>query len=300
MHYTGTIWRPPYEASSLLLEVTAGCTHHGCKFCTLYSDLPAPFKLSPMAHVEGDLQEAQAQLELWGQRHKVRRTFLTGGNPFVLHPQRLLDIAARVKHHFPQNETIGCFARVTDITQKSDEELSALQAAGYDGLTIGIETGDDQALAFMNKGYRASDILQQCRRLDLAGIGYHFFYLTGISGAGRGEEGARATAAVCNQLHPRRIGTSMLTLYPDSALYQEAQAGRWQEAGELEKYRELKALVDALDIPVWFGALGASNAIPMEGILPKDKATLSTLLDHISRGMGEAQLRQYRTQLDHL
>ena len=152
----------------------------------------------------------------------------------------------------------------------------------------------------MNKGYRASDILQQCRRLDRAGIGYHFFYLTGISGAGRGEEGARATAAVCNQLHPRRIGTSMLTLYPDSALYQEVQAGRWQEAGELEKYRELKALVDALDIPVWFGALGASNAIPMEGILPKDKATLSTLLDHISRGMGEAQLRQYRTQLDHL
>ena len=92
----------------------------------------------------------------------------------------------------------------------------------------------------------------------------------------------------------------MLTLYPDAPLYQEVQAGRWQEAGELEKYRELKALVDALDIPVWFGALGASNAIPMEGTLPKDKATLSTLLDHISRGMNEAQLRQYRTQLDHL
>ncbi len=40
MHYTGTIWRPPYEAASLLLQVTAGCTHHKCKFCTLYNDLP--------------------------------------------------------------------------------------------------------------------------------------------------------------------------------------------------------------------------------------------------------------------
>ena len=47
MHYTGTIWRPPYEAGSLLLQVTAGCTHHKCKFCTLYADLPFPFRLSP-------------------------------------------------------------------------------------------------------------------------------------------------------------------------------------------------------------------------------------------------------------
>lgn len=36
MHYTGTIWRPPYEADSLIIEATAGCTHHRCKFCTLY------------------------------------------------------------------------------------------------------------------------------------------------------------------------------------------------------------------------------------------------------------------------
>lgn len=48
MHYTGTIWRPPYEASSLLLEVTAGCTHHKCKFCTLYADLPFQFRMSPL------------------------------------------------------------------------------------------------------------------------------------------------------------------------------------------------------------------------------------------------------------
>ena len=47
MHYTGTIWRPPYEAGSLLIEVTAGCTHHKCKFCTLYDDLPFKFRMSP-------------------------------------------------------------------------------------------------------------------------------------------------------------------------------------------------------------------------------------------------------------
>lgn len=59
MHYTGTIWRPPYEADSLLLEVTAGCTHHKCKFCTLYSDLPFKFRMTPMEDIERDLLEVQ-------------------------------------------------------------------------------------------------------------------------------------------------------------------------------------------------------------------------------------------------
>lgn len=300
MHYTGTIWRPPYEAESLLLEVSAGCTHHRCKFCTLYHDLPFSFKKTPLAVIEADLDEAQTQLSLWGTAHQVRRVFLTGANPFVFPAPHLLDIASRIKTRFPKAETIGCFARVTDISPKSDAELAQLQAAGYDGLTIGIETGDDEALSFMDKGYRAADILTQCRRLDQAGIGYHFFYLAGISGAGRGAIGARATAEVCNQLHPRRIGSSMLTLYPESRLWQEVQAGRWREAGELEKYQELNVLVEHLDIPVWFAALGASNAIPIQGTLPKDKAVLSTLLGEIIRVGSEGQLRQYREHLPHL
>ena len=59
MHFTGTIWRPPYEADSLLLEVTAGCTHHKCKFCTLYGDLPFKFRMTPMEDIENDLLEVQ-------------------------------------------------------------------------------------------------------------------------------------------------------------------------------------------------------------------------------------------------
>ena len=57
MHYTGTIWRPPYEATSLLIEVTAGCTHHKCKFCTLYNDLPYKFRMSPLEDIEADLKK---------------------------------------------------------------------------------------------------------------------------------------------------------------------------------------------------------------------------------------------------
>lgn len=299
MHYTGTIWRPPYEASSLLLEVTAGCTHHSCKFCTLYEDLPFSFRMSPLADVEADLKEAAQRYKLW-KGFRVTRTFLTGANPFVLQAEKLLAIAGLIRKYFPDNKTIGGFSRITDISLKTDEQLKKLKEAGYDGLTIGVETGDDAALAFMNKGYQSDEILTQCRRLDQAGIGYKFFYLTGISGLENGEKGARATAEICNQLHPDMIGANMLTVYPNSELYAEIQKGRWQEESELEKYRELKVLVENLQISVGFGMLGASNAVQIQGQLPEDREKILAVLDEIMSGVSEEELRDYRKNLRHL
>lgn len=299
MHYTGTIWRPPYEASSLLLEVTAGCTHHKCKFCTLYDDLPFSFRMSPMDDIEADLREAKAQVGKW-KEYKVWRTFLTGANPFVLKYDRLMTIADSIRRYFPENQTIGCFARITDIALKSDAQLRSLREVGYDGLTIGMETGDDEALHFMNKGYQSSDIVEQCRRLDEVGISYNFFYLTGVSGAGRGEEGARATAEVCNQLSPKLVGANMLTIYPQSELFDEIQNGNWSEEGEIEKYRELRVLVDNLEISTVFAALGASNAIQIQGKLPKEKERLLAVLDEVIDSMKEEELRKYRKNLPHL
>ena len=311
MHYTGTIWRPPYEASSLLLEVTAGCTHHKCKFCTLYNDLPFKFRMSPLEDVESDLQEAQlwstdpismltARLQGLPRPERIQRAFLTGANPFVLKSERLLAIADLIRQYVPSIKTIGCFARITDVTLKSDKELASLHQAGYDGLTIGIETGDDEALRFMNKGYAAADIVKQCQRLDQAGIHYSFFYLVSISGAGRGEIGAKATADVCNQLHPTLIGVNMLTIYPDSELYQEIQRGNWKEESEIEKYKEIRTLLESLEIPIQFAALGASNAFQFQGTLPEDKAVLAAALDKIIETVKEDDLREYRVNLRHL
>ncbi len=299
MHYTGTIWRPPYEASSLLLEATAGCTHHRCKFCTLYNDLSFLFRMSPIEDMEADLEEARQRYSRF-PKCRVKRVFLTGANPFVLTYERLMEIAGLIHNYFPEASSIGSFARVTDVTLKLDEELAALHKAGYDGLTIGMETADDEALAFMDKGYLTADILEQCGRLDRAGIRYNFFYLTGISGAGRGEEGARLTAAVCNSLHPGIVGANMLTLYPDSRLYGEMRQGNWREESETEKYREVRTLIAELKIPTIFAAMGASNAYQMWGELPEDREKLLSFLDGVIENVGEDELRRYRKSVHHL
>lgn len=187
MHYTGTVWRPPYDVNSLLLEGTAGCTHHKCKFCTLYDDIPFKFRMSPLEDIEADLKEVKGHFRLW-KFNRVSRTFLVGDNPFVLKASRLLDISSLIKKYFSTNQSICCFSRIKDITLKTDEELIELRKAGYNWLTIGIETGDEEALEFMNKGYKAQDIITQCKRLYNLGISCNFFYLTGISGIGRLEK----------------------------------------------------------------------------------------------------------------
>jgi len=213
---------------------------------------------------------------------------------------RLERIAGLVRTYFPLCGSIGCFARITDVTGKTDQELARLARAGYDGITIGVESGDGEALAFMDKGYAPEDIIAQTRRLDGAGIGYHFFYLAGIAGAGKGAESAVRSAEVFNRTHPRRVGSSMLTVFPESRLYQEIRAGNWTEAGEKEKLEEVRTLVEHLDIPVIFAALGASNAVNMEGRLPEDRAGLLSALDKVIAQYSEADLRRYREGLPHL
>ncbi len=298
MHYTGTIWRPPYEAGSLLLEVTAGCTHHKCKFCTLYNDLPFTFRLSPLEDIEADLQEAAKRNRMWGW--KDRRVFLTGANPFVLRYTFLMEIAGLVKKYFPSYRSIGSFARITDISMKSDKELIQLKKAGFNGLTIGMETADDKALGFMNKGYSKNDILVQCRRLEQAGISYKFFYLVGISGKNKGTEGAKVTAEICNQLHTELVGANMLTIYKNSLLYQEIRKGNWRPESEMEKYKEMKTLVKNLSIETEFATMGASNAVQLYGILPKDRMKLLSVLDGIIDNVDEKELEYYRKNLRHL
>ncbi|MCI9554418.1 MAG: radical SAM protein [Oscillibacter sp.] len=311
MHFHGIIWRPPYEAGSLLLQATAGCTHHACKFCTLYEDLPFRFRMSPLEEVEADLQEAQlwgtdpmamlsARLQGLPRAERVRRVFLVGANPFVMLPKRLEEIAGLIRQYLPTVESIGCFARVTDVGLKSGEELRRLRALGYDGLTVGVETGDGEALAFMNKGYQPRDIVEQAGRLDEAGISYSFFYLAGISGAGRGTEGALRSAEIFNQTHPKRVGSSMLTIFPNSELYREIQAGRWKEESELEKLEELKTLIGHLEIPARFETDGASNLLHIRGTLPEDRDLLTARLERLMAGTSEEELRAYRVSLKHL
>ena len=82
---------------------------------------------------------------------RASRIFLAGSEPFELKALHLRKIASLVRAVLrPMQEHQGASPRPI-WRQKTDEELAELAAVGFDGLTIGIETGDEEALAFMDK-----------------------------------------------------------------------------------------------------------------------------------------------------
>ena len=191
-------------------------------------------------------------------------------------------------------ESIGGFVRIGDLRHKSDADLAQWARLGVDDLTIGVETGYDPALAFMDKGHTAADELAQCHRLDEAGIRYSFFYLAGIAGAGRGEEAARASAAVFSQLNSVRVGILSMTLFPDSRLAEDVRAGRFRMAGERELLREIRMLVAELACKTLVSTAHVSDAVHVEGVLPHDRAPMLARLDRAIAELDEGALSRYR------
>ena len=270
MHYTGTIWRPPYEASSMILEVTAGCTHHQCKFCTLYDDLPFKFRMTPIDDIEADLKEAKGKFRIW-IAHKISRTFLTGANPFVMSYGNLAERALLIHDYLVECQTIAMFSSIRDIKNKKVWQLRRLRSLGINGISIGTESGDNSTLLLANKGYTAKDLIEQCRKLDEAGIEYYFVYMTGLAGKGNGYRNAVNSAKVFSKVNPRFISVDSLTLFPDTELYRKAQERNFIPAGEKERLEELQTFIKHLQIRTHLFANSVSNFYPTTAFLPKER-----------------------------
>ncbi|MFM2481828.1 radical SAM protein [Celerinatantimonas sp. YJH-8] len=291
MHYTGPVIRPPHEANSILLEVTVGCTHNSCRFCTFYHGIP--YRIAAKKQIESDLKEARLRYP------DARRLYAVGGDPFTLRTAKLIDLAQLIRSYFPEIN-IGMYARVDSIYNKTIADLKVLKAEGINDLVIGIESGDDDILNFMDKGYAASDILRECQKLEAAEIAYRVIFLGGLAGAGNGARNARNTAEVLNQLHPTHMYMTSVAVQAESRLYQDVRAGHFTEASEYERIEETLLLVRALTNPIILLGQSVANPVNFIAALPQDYDELTAMLEQTLQrftGRDEASLRAYREHL---
>jgi len=298
MHFTGRTWRPPYESYSVIIQATSGCTYNKCKFCSLYHG--ECFRMSPMNEFEEDLAEIKSY------QPNGRRIFLTGANPFAMSYENLKLRALTVRDYLIKCQTIAMFASIRDIESKTVEQLRKLRAMGVNGLSIGMESGDDETLAFVNKGYTSAGIVEQLAKLDEAGIEYYLVYMTGLAGQGNGQRNALRTAKVLNQIspyfvqNPYFLNIDSLTLFPDTELYQMAQRGEFTPASEKERLQELITLVENLQLRTRLQANTISNFKPITGFLPKEKGKVIGELQYILETTSEEEMVSYRNSLDSL
>ncbi|MDL2267652.1 radical SAM protein [Desulfovibrio sp. OttesenSCG-928-G15] len=253
MRFTETVYRPPQEAKSLLLRATQGCTYNRCNFC--YISRGNPFMSNPVAGLEREVLEKKEQPGL------TKHIYLVGSNPFALPFETLAAYAAVISGHIPDFAEISTQAMVRDVAAKTDEELRRLCGLGIRHLYIGTENGNDAALALMNKGHTSKEALTQLWRLDAAGIAYTTQYILGMAGSGQGRRSAAATAAFFNQVHPRRITTTGLTVFPGAPLARMLADGTFVQASEKEKVEEMLAFLERLTTDTLFDSMHYLNAL---------------------------------------
>lgn len=275
MTYTGPVFRPPFEANSLLLEVTVGCSHNKCTFCTMYKDVP--FHVSPIEQIEHDLIEAK---RLYGS---VRRVFLVNADPFVLSASRLKEIAEKINEVFPEIETITMYASIKNISGKTDEELKELRKLKINELNIGLETGMDEALNKLNKGFTLEEARTQLKRLNKAGIDFSVNIIIGAAGSGKSIENAIATSKIINEVNPYLIFIATMHVDQGSVLQDEMKAGTFVENTLGDNLLEELELLKRLDLQkTTFYGLHTSNVIPLVGMLPREK---DKLIDQLEKGI---------------
>ena len=77
---------------------------------------------------------------------------------------------------------MAMFASIRDIKPKKVKQLRTLRSLGINGaLASARSRGMITRFAWLIKRYTAKDIIDQCRKLDEAGIEYYFVYMTGLS-----------------------------------------------------------------------------------------------------------------------
>ena len=196
--------------------------------------------MSPMEWIEEDLKEL-AECD-----PNARTIQLLSANPLVLTYDKLAAIFEMIHKYLPKMEYIYLAGRVTDLKNKTIQELKKLKDLGMREISLGVESGDDWTLDRIHKGYHAKDILEQCHKLEEAGIDYWMTFLNGVAGKSHSYEHAVHSAKIFSQCKPTLVGTGGLTLFPGTPLLEEARKGEFDPLSEKELLEELKTFVENL------------------------------------------------------
>ena len=287
MRYYGAVYRPPSEAYSLIVQVTYGCSHNTCAFCSMYKE--KRFALRPLEEVLEDFRIARQTY-----RH-VDKVFLADGDALVRKASELYTILDTIRELFPECQRVTSYASPASIRIRTDEELRTLRAKGLTMVYMGLESGCDEVLKLMRKGHMSAEIIEMGRKVRRNGIALSVTAITGLGGPELLERHAVETAKAFNAMNPEYIGMLTLMVEPGTPLYDWVRDGEFQLLTQSQVLRETRLLVENLDSPgSVFRMNHASNYLVLKGTLNQDKEAMLRTIDAAEHDLSRLRPEAWR------
>jgi len=208
--------------------------------------------------------------------------FIQDANSLILPTSELLDLLSYLTKKIPGIQRITSYARSSTLARRSVEELSELKEAGLDRIHIGLESGSDTALKFVQKGATAAKHVAAGQRVKKAGMSLSEYIMPGLGGKRWWKEHALETANVLNQINPDFIRLRSLRVPPHTPLFQDLMAGRFVPLQDDDIVQEIRLLVQSLGgITSTLTSDHIMNLLEeVEGKFPEDKEKMMTVIDH--------------------
>jgi len=221
--------------------------------------------------------------------------FLQDADSLIIRTPELVDILKDLTKTFPSINRITSYARSRTIARKSFEEMKALHEAGLSRLHIGLESGCDAVLAFVQKGVTATQHIDAGRKVMESGIELSEYVIPGLGGRHLAECHIVETARVLNAINPHFIRLRSLIVRRDTALRHKLETGEFEAPSEDEIVAEIRALIERLEVSSYLASDQMSNLLlEIEGQLPQDKARM---LEMVKRYQGLSPVDRLRFRL---
>ena len=287
MRYYGSVYRPPSEARSLIVQVTYGCSHNTCAFCSMYKE--KRFALRPLEEVLEDFQMARQVYK------RVEKVFLADGDALVRKAAELYVILDTVRELFPECRQVTCYASPSSIRIRTEEELRTLREKGLTMVYMGLESGSDKVLTRMHKGHPAAEIVEMGRKVRSCGIALSVTAITGLGGPELLEEHAVKTAEAFNAMNPEYIGMLTLMVEEGTPLYDWVHEGSFQLLTQPQVLKETRLLMEHLDSPgSVFRMNHASNYLVLRGTLNGDREAMLAEIDRAEHDLSRLRPESWR------
>ncbi len=266
LNYHAPMYRPPSEASSLIFQVTLGCSFNECSFCDMYRS---------KEYSERSWEEVKPEIDLMvKQVPDTTRIFLADGDALNISTDYMVKIVEYLYKNFPKLERVSCYAMPMNLLKKTPEELKRMNDVGLNMLYLGIESGSDIILKKITKGATSTTIIRACRKAIDAGFTLSCIMILGLGGRNYTKEHIKETARVVNESSPHYLGA--LTLILETGVKEEFLTKfdePFHEINDDEALEELHDLVERINVKekMVFRANHGSNAYNIAGTFPDEK-----------------------------